>query len=90
MTEATLVLTPKDSRIGKSRQVPAITVKPEDREKDIEAQCERAFHKYHRRGIDATLVGTESSASGSKLIVALYCAASDDRIGEVHVTKEER
>lgn len=86
MAEATLVLTPKDGRIGRSRQVPAITVKPEDRAENIERQVELAFHKYHRRGIEAVLVGTASSAAGSKLIVGVYCKATDHRIGEVHVT----
>jgi hypothetical protein len=84
MAEATLILTPVDGRIGKSRQVPAITVKPEEREATLTKNVEKAFHKYHRRGIEAVQVGTATSAAGSWIVIALYCAATDNRIGEVH------
>lgn len=82
----TVVLTPLKGRVGKSRQVPAQKIEKVEG-KFLEDQVCEAFHKYHRRGIEAGRP-TVDKIEGA-LVVPLYCKVSDELIAEIVVKKEE-
>lgn len=84
MTEATLRLEPVKGRVGHSRQVPAVVIKPEDRLKTLDENIERAFKKYHRRGLVAQRV-----LQAVPLRYVLVCEQTENVVGEVLVIKVE-
>ncbi len=83
---ATVVLTPLKGRVGKSRQVPAQKIERVEG-KFLEDQVCDAFHKYHRRGIEAGRLN--GNLHDGSLVLPLYCRVNDELIAEIEIKKEE-
>ena len=81
----TVVLTPLKGRVGKSRQVPAQKIEKVEG-KFLEDQVCEAFHKYHRRGIEAGRLN--GNLHEGSLVLPLYCRVSDELIAEIAIKKE--
>lgn len=83
----TVVLTPLKGRVGKSRQVPDQKIERVEG-KFLEDQVCEAFHKYHRRGIEAGRLN--GNLHDGSLVLSLYCKASDELIAVIAIKKEQR
>ncbi len=83
---STVVLTPLKGRVGKSRQVPAQKIERVEG-KFLEDQVCEAFHKYHRRGIEAGRL--DGNLHEGNLVLPLYCPVNDELIAEIEIKKEE-
>ena len=86
MTDTVVLATPFKGRVGKSRQVPAQKIEKVEG-KFLEDQVCEAFHRYHRRGIEAGRLG--GMMHEGKLLLPIYCKVSGELIGEIVITKEE-
>ena len=79
---AIVLATPFKGRVGKSRQVPAQKIEKVEG-KFLEDQVCEAFHRYHRRGIEAGRL--EGNLHEGSLVLPLYCKVSDELIAEIAI-----